>query len=101
VQTWLLVIVVTSAQTETKAAMVAALMEITKMKKAVMRKEWGEVGLGSSKRDGWAWEVYLYEADGSLYDRRTFNYYKGAGWHAAVNCCTDWAPVLQCGATWR
>jgi hypothetical protein len=79
--------------------MVAALMETTKMRKAVMQKTWGEVGLGSSKRNGWAWEVYLSK-DGELYDRRTFDYYKGAGWYAAVNCCTDWADVANCEVKW-
>jgi hypothetical protein len=70
------------------------------MKKAKMRKEWGEVGFGSSKRDGWAWEVSLFEADGSLFDRRTFSYYKGAGWYAAVNCCTEWTDVANCEVIW-
>ena len=30
------------------------------MREAIVTKEWGEVGFGSSKRDGWAWEVAFF-----------------------------------------
>ena len=30
---------------------------------ASVSKEWGEIGFGSSKRDGWAYEVSYYDWD--------------------------------------
>lgn len=37
---------------------------------AIVTKEWGEVGFGSSKRDGWAWEVaYFVDGDEDPIDR--------------------------------
>jgi len=30
------------------------------MREAIVTKEWGEVGFGSSKTDGWAWEVAFF-----------------------------------------
>lgn len=30
------------------------------MDEAIITKEWGEVGFGSSKRDGWFWEVSFF-----------------------------------------
>ena len=32
-------------------------------RKAVVKKEWGEIGFGSSKRDGYAYEVSYYDWD--------------------------------------
>ena len=32
-------------------------------REAVVKKEWGEIGLGSSKRNGWAYEVTYYDWD--------------------------------------
>lgn len=32
------------------------------MREAIVTKEWGEVGVGSSKREGWAWEVAFFVA---------------------------------------
>jgi hypothetical protein len=42
------------------------------MREAVVSKEWGEVGIGSSKRDGWSWEVTFLD-NGVVVDR---HYYK-------------------------
>lgn len=39
---------------------------------ATISKEWGEVGVGSSKCDGWSWEVAFF-ADDKMIDR---HYYK-------------------------
>jgi hypothetical protein len=33
------------------------------MREAIVTKEWGEVGFGSSKTDGWAWEVAFFVDD--------------------------------------
>jgi hypothetical protein len=33
------------------------------MREAIVTKEWGEVGFGSSKRDGWLWEVAFFASD--------------------------------------
>lgn len=44
------------------------------MFKAIITKEWGEVGFGSSKRDGWAWTVTFCK-DGKTIDE---HYYKTA-----------------------
>lgn len=41
------------------------------MREAVVSKEWGEVGFGSSKRDGWSWEV-TFLADGVVVDRHCY-----------------------------
>lgn len=30
------------------------------MREAIVTEEWGEVGFGSSKTDGWAWEVAFF-----------------------------------------
>lgn len=44
------------------------------MREAIITKEWGEVGFGSSKRDGWAWEVaFFVEGNEDPIDR---HYYK-------------------------
>ena len=59
------------------------------MRTAKMTKEWGEVGIGSKKRDGWAWEVELYE-DNKLYDRRIFEYYTATGCQAALDYAFEW-----------
>lgn len=44
------------------------------MKKYVAQvsKEWGEIGFGSSKRDGWAWEV-TYFLDGRRIDQHVYS----------------------------
>lgn len=59
------------------------------LKKAVVEKKWGEIGLGSKKHDGWAWEVTLYEGD-KVYDRRIFDYYTAEGCQLAIDCAMDW-----------
>ena len=44
------------------------------MREAIVTKEWGEVGFGSSKRDGWLWEVaFFVDGDEDAIDR---HYYK-------------------------
>ena len=44
------------------------------MREAIVTKEWGEVGFGSSKRDGWLWEVAFFASgDEDPIDR---HYYK-------------------------
>lgn len=39
---------------------------------ATVKKEWGEVGFGSSKRDGWAWEVTFY-VNGNRADHHVYS----------------------------
>lgn len=39
---------------------------------AKIEKEWGEIGFGSSKRDGWAWEV-SYFVDGEQIDKHVYS----------------------------
>jgi hypothetical protein len=44
------------------------------MRKATVTKEWGEVGFGSSKTEGWSWEVaFFVEGNEDPIDR---HYYK-------------------------
>ena len=44
------------------------------MREAIVTKEWGEVGFGSSKTEGWSWEVAFFAAgDEDPIDR---HYYK-------------------------
>lgn len=44
------------------------------MREAIVTKEWGEVGFGSSKRDGWAWEVaFFVDGDDDAIDRHFYN----------------------------
>lgn len=41
-----------------------------------IEREWGEVGFGSSKTEGWAWEVAYLESNASgdlIMDRRVYN----------------------------
>ena len=43
------------------------------MREAIITKEWGEVGFGSSKADGWAWEVaFFVEDDEDPVDRHCY-----------------------------
>ncbi len=44
------------------------------MREAIVTKEWGEVGFGSSKTDGWSWEVAFF-VDGNE-DPIDRHYYK-------------------------
>jgi hypothetical protein len=44
------------------------------MREAIISKEWGEVGFGSRKTEGWSWEVNFFE-DGSE-DPIDRHYYK-------------------------
>ncbi len=44
------------------------------MREAIVTKEWGEVGFGSRKTEGWSWEVAFFVAnDDDPIDR---HYYK-------------------------
>ena len=44
------------------------------MREAIVTKEWGEVGFGSNKHEGWAWEVaFFVDGDDNPIDR---HYYK-------------------------
>ena len=44
----------------------------TKME-AIVTKEWGEVGFGGSKTDGWSWEVaYFVDGDEDPIDRHFY-----------------------------
>ena len=44
------------------------------MREAIITKEWGEVGFGSSKTEGWSWEVaFFVDGDEDPIDR---HYYK-------------------------
>lgn len=44
------------------------------MREAIVTKEWGEVGFGSNKRDGWAWEVAFFASgDEDAIDRHCYN----------------------------
>jgi hypothetical protein len=44
------------------------------MREAIVTKEWGEVGFGSSKTEGWSWEVAFF-VDGNE-DPVDRHYYK-------------------------
>ena len=43
------------------------------MREAIVTKEWGEVGFGSSKTDGWAWEVaFFVDGNDDSIDRHVY-----------------------------
>lgn len=44
------------------------------MREATVTKEWGEVGFGSSKTEGWSWEVAFFVEDNK--DPIDRHYYK-------------------------
>ena len=44
------------------------------MREAIVTKEWGEVGFGSDKHEGWAWEVAFFASgDEDPIDRHCYN----------------------------
>lgn len=61
------------------------------MKKYVAQvsKEWGEIGFGSSKRDGWAWEV-TYRVNGVKVDQHTYSSEAVAQENAALFEAGSW-----------
>jgi hypothetical protein len=58
-----------------------------KYRKAVVKKEWGEIGLGSSKRNGWAYEVTYYDWD-SGWKRVDLTVHKNKG--SAYSAARKW-----------
>lgn len=56
---------------------------------ADVSKEWGEIGFGSSKRDGWAWEV-TYSVDGQSIDKHVYKTEKIALGNADRFEAGDW-----------
>lgn len=42
--------------------------------KSIITKEWGEIGFGSSKRDGWLWEVaFFIDGEEDAIDRHYYS----------------------------